>query len=71
MKVTRAVLATTAIFPSISWALQGAFLWPVPQFIDSGATDVVLNVNTSTSSTSLAWMTHIFFVDYFFHIQCT
>ncbi|CDS09580.1 hypothetical protein LRAMOSA10940 [Lichtheimia ramosa] len=48
MKITRAVLATTTIFPSISWALQGAFLWPVPQFIDSGATDVVLNITSFT-----------------------
>lgn len=45
MKISRAALVATTLFPSISWALQGAFLWPIPQFIDSGDTDVVLNVN--------------------------
>lgn len=45
MKIASAILAATAVFPSITWALQGAFLWPIPQFIDSGDTDVILNVN--------------------------
>ena len=33
-----------ALYPSITWALQGVFLWPIPQTVESGNIDVNLDV---------------------------
>ncbi|KAI9493830.1 glycoside hydrolase superfamily [Zychaea mexicana] len=38
------LLAAVAILqPSITWALQGAFLWPIPQTVESGNIDINLD----------------------------
>ncbi|KAI9260695.1 glycoside hydrolase superfamily [Phascolomyces articulosus] len=33
-----------ALYPSITWALQGVFLWPIPQTVESGNVDLNLDV---------------------------
>ncbi|KAI8149307.1 glycoside hydrolase superfamily [Fennellomyces sp. T-0311] len=43
VKTTAALLVCA--FPSISWALQGAYLWPVPQTVESGNVDINLDAS--------------------------
>lgn len=40
------LLSALVHIPSITWALQNAFLWPIPQSVKSGQVDVPLEVRS-------------------------
>ncbi|KAG2224352.1 hypothetical protein INT45_006752, partial [Circinella minor] len=41
--IMKKAVLLVALYPSITWAFQGVFLWPVPQTVESGNIDVNLD----------------------------